>query len=78
MNWLYRRSTKEVSFVRTGLGGERVVINGGHRGVLVALDPWDLQALLDAGTRAGKGIDYRARYSPRPPLILDLETGEAR
>ena len=29
VNWLYRRSSKEVSFVRTGLFGERVVINGG-------------------------------------------------
>ena len=29
MNWLYHRSSKEVSFVRTGLFGERVVINGG-------------------------------------------------
>ena len=29
VNWLYRRSTKEVSFVRTGLGGEKVVIDGG-------------------------------------------------
>ena len=29
MNWLYRRSTKEVSFVRTGFLGEKVVINGG-------------------------------------------------
>ena len=29
VNWLYRRSTKEVSFVRTGLFGEKVVINGG-------------------------------------------------
>src|SRR5271157_6510435 len=29
VNWLYRRSSKEVSFVRTGLLGERVVINGG-------------------------------------------------
>ena len=29
VNWLYRRFTKEVSFVRTGLGGEKVVINGG-------------------------------------------------
>ena len=28
VNWLYRRSSKEVSFVRTGLGGEKVVING--------------------------------------------------
>src|SRR6187455_3189572 len=29
VNWLYHRSSKEVSFVRTGLLGERVVINGG-------------------------------------------------
>ena len=26
MNWLYRRSTKEIAFVRTGLFGEKVVI----------------------------------------------------
>src|SRR5918999_3856864 len=29
VNWLYRRSSKEVSFVRTGLRGEKVVIDGG-------------------------------------------------
>lgn len=29
LNWLYHRSTKEVAFVRTGFGGETVVINGG-------------------------------------------------
>lgn len=29
LRWLYRRSTKETTFVRTGFGGERVVINGG-------------------------------------------------
>src|SRR3954467_11159961 len=28
VNWLYHRSSKETSFVRTGLLGERVVING--------------------------------------------------
>ena len=27
--WLYRRATKEVAFVRTGMGGQRVVQNGG-------------------------------------------------
>lgn len=27
--WLYRRASKEVAFVRTGLGGEKVVLNGG-------------------------------------------------
>jgi len=29
VNWLYHRSSKEVSFVRTGFLGEQVVINGG-------------------------------------------------
>lgn len=29
LNWLYRRSSKETAFVRTGLGGENVVLNGG-------------------------------------------------
>lgn len=29
MHWLYRRSTKEAAFVRTGLFGEKVVIDGG-------------------------------------------------
>jgi uncharacterized membrane protein YqiK len=29
LHWLYRRSSKEVSFVRTGLRGEKVVLSGG-------------------------------------------------
>ena len=29
VNWLYHRSSKELSFVRTGLFGEKVVINSG-------------------------------------------------
>ena len=29
LHWLYRRSSKEVAFVRTGMGGEQVVISGG-------------------------------------------------
>ena len=29
LNWLYERSTSERAFVRTGLGGEKVVISGG-------------------------------------------------
>ena len=29
LRWLYRRSTKETAFVRTGLGGEKVVVSGG-------------------------------------------------
>ena len=29
LNWLYHRSTKEIAFVRTGFGGEKVIINAG-------------------------------------------------
>src|SRR5262245_58380942 len=29
MRWLYRRSSKEIAFVRTGWGGQKVVVNGG-------------------------------------------------
>ena len=29
LHWLYQRSSKEVSFVRTGMGGEKVVLSGG-------------------------------------------------
>src|ERR1700689_4319041 len=29
LHWLYRHSSKDVSFVRTGLGGEKVVMGGG-------------------------------------------------
>src|SRR3712207_8600187 len=29
LNWLYRRSSKERAFVRTGFGGQKVVMNGG-------------------------------------------------
>ena len=29
LKWLYRRSTKETAFVRTGFMGEKVVLNGG-------------------------------------------------
>lgn len=32
----------------TVLEHDRVLINGGHRGVLVAMSPWDLQELLSA------------------------------
>ena len=29
LRWLYRRSTKETAFVRTGFLGEKVIVNGG-------------------------------------------------
>src|SRR6202051_1388753 len=29
LHWLYRHSSKDLSFVRTGFGGEKVVMGGG-------------------------------------------------
>ena len=29
LHWLYRHSSKDLSFVRTGWGGEKVVMGGG-------------------------------------------------
>jgi len=39
LHWLYLRSSKERSFVRTGLGGQKVVLDGGKSKVSVRLDP---------------------------------------
>ena len=54
VNWLYRRSSKEVSFVRTGLFGEKVVINGGAFVLPIIHDvtPVSMNVLRMAVTRA--------------------------
>ena len=54
VNWLYRRSSKEVSFVRTGLFGEKVVINGGAFVLPIIHDvtPVNMNVLRMAVTRA--------------------------
>jgi uncharacterized membrane protein YqiK len=28
LRWLYRRSTRDTAFVRTGVGGEKILVNG--------------------------------------------------
>ena len=54
VNWLYRRSSKEFSFVRTGLFGEKVVINGGAFVLPIIHDvtPVNMNVLQLAVTRA--------------------------
>ena len=37
LHWLYRHSSKDQSFVRTGSGGERVVMGGGALVIPIAL-----------------------------------------
>jgi len=63
VNWLYRRSTKEVSFVRTGLGGEKVVINGG----VASLDEADAHLERVDGAMIG-----RAAYAD-PAMLRSVD-----
>ena len=52
---LYRRASKEVSFVRTGLGGQKVIMNGGTivLPVLHETIPVNMNTLRLAVNRAG-------------------------
>ena len=54
MHWLYRRSTKENAFVRTGFLGEKVVIDGGAFvwPIVHDITPVNLNSLQLAVTRA--------------------------
>jgi len=54
LNWLYHRSTKEAAFVRTGFGGETVVINGGALvlPILHEVTPVNLNVVRIAVSRA--------------------------
>ena len=54
LNWLYHRSTKEMAFVRTGFGGETVVIDGGALvlPIIHQVTPVNLNVVRIAVTRA--------------------------
>ncbi len=57
MRWLYRRSTKETAFVRTGFLGEKVVVNGGAFviPVLHEITPVNMNVLRIEVMRRDKG-----------------------
>src|SRR6516164_9810625 len=56
LHWLYRRSSKDQSFVRTGLGGEKVVMGGGALVVPIVHDITlvDMNAIPVEIRRAGE------------------------
>lgn len=73
---LYRRATKEVSFVRTGLGGQRVIMNGGalvlpvlHETIPVNMNTLrlEVQRANDAAliTRDRMRVDVQAEFYVR-------------
>ena len=76
VNWLYHRSSKEVSFVRTGFMGERVVIDGGafvlpfiHDYTPVNMNVLPMQIVREKGdaliTRDRMRIDIEADFYVR-------------
>src|SRR6476659_4621391 len=76
VNWLYHRSSKETSFVRTGFLGERVVINGGafvlpfiHDFTPVNMNVLPMQIVREKGgaliTRDRMRIDIEADFYVR-------------
>ena len=76
VNWLYHRSSSEVSFVRTGFLGERVVINGGafvlpfiHDFTPVNMNVLPMQIVREKGgaliTRVRMRIDIEADFYVR-------------
>jgi uncharacterized membrane protein YqiK len=89
MNWLYLRSSKERAFVRTGLGGQRVVMNGGalvlpivHEVVPVNMNTLRLEvsrgrdkALI---TRDRMRVDVVAEFYVRVQATLDAIAAAAQ
>ena len=69
-NWRYHRSSREVSFVRTGFLGERVVINGGAFVLPFIHDftPVNMNVLPIAVTRA-----RQAAIITRDRMRIDIE-----
>ena len=70
LNWFYHRSTKEVAFVRTGFGGETVVIDGGALVLPIVhqVTPVNLNVVLIPVSRARE-----AAVITRDRMRVDIE-----
>jgi uncharacterized membrane protein YqiK len=86
LSWLYRRSSKETSFVRTGFGGQKVVINGGalvlpiiHEVIQVNMNTLRLEvrrgresALITKNRmRVDVVAEFYVRVKPSPEAVAD-------
>ena len=73
MRWLYRRSTKETAFVRTGFGGEKVVISGGAFvvPVLHEITPVGMNVMrIEVSRRQAQGLITKDRM--RVDVVADF------
>ncbi len=73
LRWLYRRSTKETAFVRTGFLGEKVVVNGGAFvvPVLHEITPVNMNVMrIEVRREEGMGLITRNRM--RVDLVAEF------
>ena len=82
LHWLYLRSSKERSFVRTGLGGQKVVLDGGAFVLPIVHDviPVNMNTLrLEVSARPRQGADHaRPHARRRDRRVLRPRRGAAR
>jgi uncharacterized membrane protein YqiK len=73
LRWLYRRSTKETAFVRTGFGGEKVIISGGAFvvPVLHEITPVGMSVMrIEVSRRQSQGLITKDRM--RVDVVADF------
>lgn len=73
LRWLYRRSTKETAFVRTGFLGEKVVVNGGAFviPVLHEITPVNMN-VMRIEVRREDGVGLITRNRMRVDLVAEF------
>ena len=82
LHWLYLRSSKERAFVRTGLGGQKVVLDGGAFVLPIVHDviPVNMNTLrLEVSARPRQGADHQGPDARRRDRrVLRARRGAAR
>ncbi|HWX58802.1 flotillin family protein [Bradyrhizobium sp.] len=81
LRWLYRRSTKEIVFVRTGFGGEKVVVSGGAFviPVLHEINPVGMNVMrIEVGRRESQALITRDRIRVDVNSEFFVKVGSSR
>jgi uncharacterized membrane protein YqiK len=81
LRWLYRRSTKDTAFVRTGFGGEKVVVNGGAFviPVLHETTPVNMNVMrIDVARRETQGLITKDRMRVDVSAEFFVKVGSSR
>ena len=81
LRWLYRRSTKEIAFVRTGFAGEKGVVNGGAFviPVLHEITPVNMNVIrIEVPRRDGQALITRNRMRVDITAEFFVQVGSSR